>query len=265
MAWEPGMFGEAPGTWPKMTHPTASEFGGIPAMRFESASRSPDTASFSKGPLGIMVFYKWLYEKTKGNLRGTSVQAVAPITEIYFRYSIMAESSVWQGFDETGMKLPGLQNSNWMTVMHHSAPGNLAYSPPYNSATQKIEWKTYFGGLSDIQPNQYYAGNWMPAGIFMQPDTWHTVEQHVRLNTVQADGTANPDGLIEVWIDDKLVLNLTNVRIQNFPSGTTREINRVYGLIYHGGNKQSPLTPIHYRVTGVALAKKRIGMPKRTD
>jgi hypothetical protein len=270
MAWEPGLYGEAPTTWPKMTHPTEHGFGGIASMRFESCSRSPDTVTGSNAHLGlgIMVFYKWLYENTRGNLRGSWVNDAAegPITEMYFRYSIMAESSVWQGFDETGMKLPGLQNGGdgaWMSVMHHSAPGHVQYSPPYNSATQKIEWETYFGGLSDVQPNPYYAGNWMPSGIFMQPDTWHTVEQHVRMNTVQHDGTANPDGIAQVWVDDVLQVDLQNIRLQNFPPGTTREINRVYGLIYHGGNKQSPLTPIHYRVTGLCAAKRRIGAPKR--
>jgi hypothetical protein len=63
-------------------------------------------------------------------------------------------------------------------------------------------------------------------------------------------------------LDDELIVSRTNFVIHRDTGPNPIEINQVHGQIYHGG-RNVPLTPIHYRVTGFALAKRRIGSPQR--
>ena len=76
------------------------------------------------------------------------------------------------------------------------------------------------------------------------------------------DGTPNADAVLEAWFDDELVFSKRNFVIHRYTGPNPIEINRVHGQIYHGG-RNVPLSPIHYRVTGFALAKRRIGVPQR--
>ena len=97
----------------------------------------------------------------------------------------------------------------------------------------------------------------------MLPDTWHCMEQHFKPNTMNPDGTPNADAVLEAWFDDVLVYSRKNFVIHT-SMVTPNEITLFHGQLFHGGGKV-PLTPIHYRVTGFAIAKRRIGAPQRLN
>ena len=70
---------------------------------------------------------------------------------------------------------------------------------------------------------------------YLIPNQWHCLEQHLRLNTRNADGTFNSDGLMEAWFDDELVYRQENLLLHTYTGRCPIEINGIHGQIYHGG------------------------------
>ena len=273
----PNSYGDAPNSWPKLFFTTAPEFGNIPAGRFESQSLTPNTTKSGTGSgalNGVDIFQmnKYFNQNTRGMWTGSAVGNV-PLNDVYMRYCFMAEASVWAGINENGMKLPGLQvgggelPGEWMWHSIPGAPNSTPYKPPY-ALSDPIRLTTYFHG-GDLQAGSVYGKSWIqPPTHDIKPDTWYCVEQRLKVNSRQADGTGNSDGLMDVWINDALVLSFRNIKIKDWrnwhPVTKPVEVWAFNGLIYHGGQNHTPAVPIHYRVTGVVLAKKRIGMPRRS-
>jgi len=231
--------------WPKVTFVDAPEYG-MKAARFESMSLNPDTRIAGAGS-DIMVWRKYLNENTRQMWTGTALGS-SPLNDLYLRYCFMLEADVWTGINEVGVKLAGFATGSISTVMWHARP----------DAQNRIRLTTYwFGG--DLQPGTF-GGDWLQ-GHYLEPDRWYCVEQHFKVNTRNADGSINDDAELDVWLDDQLIFTRRNFRVH---SSTTMpvEIQQVHGQIYHGG-RNTPFTPIHYRMTGFALAKRRIGMPQR--
>ena len=264
-------YGDAPNTWPKLLFTKSpAEWGGIPVGRFESVSTATLSQAYQGVGQNIMLMRKYFNENTREMLSGTTLGKV-PLNDLYMRYCIMFESDIWQGINESGMKLPGLETKDWghgdmVTVMWHSSPAP-AYNPPY-STSNPMYLSTYFHGKPDFQPfDPWYGNDWIKPPyhdrIYIQPDMWYCIEQHLIMNSMQPNGTGNYDGLFDMWINDELVLSMRNIKIRDYnPSANDPvEIQQFYGLIYHGGIGKTPIAPIHYRITGVALAKRRIGMP----
>ena len=233
-------------TAPHVTFVDAPEFG-IKAARFQSHSLTPDTRINGEGS-DIMVWRKYLNENTKQMWTGTALGR-AELNDLYLRYCFMLESDVWVGFNELGMKLAGFASGSTIsTVMWHAQP----------DAQNRIRLTTYwFGG--NLQPGTH-GGDWLQ-GYYLDPGQWYCIEQHFKVNTRNADGSINDDAELDVWLDDRPVYSRRNFRVHSSPT-IPIEIQQVHGQIYHGG-RNTPLTPIHYRVTGVALAKRRIGVPQR--
>lgn len=61
----------------------------------------------------------------------------------------------------------------------------------------------------------------------LQVGKWYTIKQYVKLNTINANGTPNNNGIVKVWIDGKLELNYTN-----FVLAGTRSV-KVNGIAFH--------------------------------
>lgn len=57
---------------------------------------------------------------------------------------------------------------------------------------------------------------------------WYSVKQHIRINALD-----RPDALIEVWIDEKKVLNLTGIRLRLQDLG---QIDSFFFSTFFGGN-----------------------------
>jgi hypothetical protein len=258
----PNLYDDNPGTWPKISFTTAPEFGNIAVARFESYS---DPDGLNASGMGIVQMQKYFNSNYKEMFTGTALGSV-PLNDLYVRYAIMAESDVWDGMNESGMKLPGFQGRSGTitdTWMHHSSPGNVNYSPPYNSSTQQIKLQTYFHG-GDIQAGETFGKNWLnPPSYVLQPDTWNSIEHHWIMNSKQGDGTGNSDGLLEVWFNDELILSFPNAKFRDYFNTTDPvQIQGFHLLVYHGGQGHVPIVPIHYRITGVCLSRRRIGAIK---
>ena len=224
----------------------------------------------SLGVSDIMLLRKYFNENTRQMLSGTTLGNV-PRNGLFMRYCIMFEADIWQGINETGVKLPGLTTSDRGlgsidTVMWHSSPAP-AYNPPY-STSNPMYLTTYFHGKPDLQPfDPYYGNDWIKPPyhdrIYIQPDMWYCIEHHLIVNSMQSNGTGNHDGSFDMWINDELVLSLRNIKMRDYTLSPVDpvEIQQFYGLIYHGGMNSVPAQPIHYRMTGLVVAKRRIGMP----
>jgi hypothetical protein len=245
-------------SWPKIEFVDVPEFG-TRAARFESDARSLGTirGDTGHGPT-IMNWRKYVNSNTKEMSSGTALGNV-PLNDLYLRYCVMLEEDAWTGMNELGVKLGGLtgrsdgRGTNKVAVVFwHAKPDSQG----------RIRLTTYWFG--DDLMEDGYGGDYIQ-GKYLLPNTWHCLEQHLKVNTVNPDGTPNADAVLEAWIDDELVYSRHNFVIHryNYHAGTyPLEINQVHGQIYHGG-QQTPLTPIHYRVTGFALSHKRIGAPQR--
>ena len=241
-------------SWPKVEFVDVPEFG-TRAARFESRSLTPYTRVGNDGST-IMNWRKYINQNTKEMYTGTAVGTV-PMTDLYLRYCIVLEQDVWTGINELGVKLGGLiGRADGQGV---EAGGPFWYAKP--DALGRIRLTTYWYGDSGITDSTGYGGDWIQ-GKYLLPNTWHCLEQRLRLNTMNPDGTPNADAVLEAWFDDQLAYSKSSFVIHHYPGPLPIEINQVHGQIFHGG-AATPLTPIHHRVTGFVLAKRRIGAPKR--
>jgi hypothetical protein len=89
-----------------------------------------------------------------------------------------------------------------------------------------------------------------------QLNRWYWLEFHVRLNTL-----GKPDGLLEAWVDDKLVMRHTDV--------TYRTYNSVWGNFQHaavwGGGGGTISQQQYFWVDHTVISTTRIGSPGGTS
>ena len=220
------------------------------AARFESPSLSPDTRIPNNDSSQIMNWHKYLNQNTKAMWTGTALGSV-PMNDLYLRYCLMLEPDILVGMNEIGVKLAGfkaLPQNVVSTTMWHAQP----------DAQGRIRLTTYWWG-EGLQTDKWWAAD-LITGRYLIPGQWHCLEQHLKLNSMNPDGTPNADAVMEAWLDDALIFSKSNFVIHRY-TGPNLGIDAVHGQIYHGG-QSVPLKPIHYRMTGFALAKRRIGMPR---
>jgi hypothetical protein len=222
---------------------------------------------------GVSWVQRWLWPNDdQQGIGGARGYTTTPITEMWFRFTIMFESDVLTGMDEIGLKLPQF-------ITESDAGGELAYTLwmlKAHSGQQYWHLKTYFGDPpygdlanwgsgpnNDIRIGQWLAanstgttGNPVDKRIF--PDTWHDYELHVKMSS--APGVA--DGIREAWFDGELLWSHQNCITHS--SGPSNDIRLVRMQIYHGGNSSWPTQQIHVRNTGYAISHtRRIGRTKR--
>jgi hypothetical protein len=200
----------------------------------------------------VMNWRQYINENTRQvSGEGRAVGNV-PQTDLYLRYCIMMESDVPLGMTELGVKLSGFAGPPGMgvgTIFWHARP----------DAQGRVRLTTYWFG-KDLTDPTGFGGDHIQ-GKYLVPNQWHCLEQHLRLNTRNPDGTFNADAVLEAWFDDELVFRKENFVIHEYSGPLPIEINSIAGHIFHGGNL-TPSFPIHWRYTGFALAKRRIGMPR---
>jgi hypothetical protein len=286
-------YGDAPDTWPKLFFTTVPQYGNIPAMRFESGD--VNTTSWGQGfslGLGIASFWKFFDNNRRRleTLTGTSLWTGGHTEPLYMRYSVMLESDYWTELNELGVKLPGLavigynQNLGWVgngnychLWMHYSYPGQhfnptgtAQYAAPYTYPDDPTCFQTYFAG-EDLWRGSGTSKNWLPqydepGGVVVHPGAWHTVEQRWKMNTGTPGQPANFDGEVDLWIDDVLLFSMRNARFRYQFDATLYDppgaIDQFRGIIMHGGQDHKPLGPLHFSITGICLANRRIGKTK---
>lgn len=111
-----------------------------------------------------------------------------------------------------------------------------------------------------------YDGDYARMGtICLQKERWYCIEQHVKLNSVSnvdpqtRDGTPDPNGVFEVWVDGVKVYSKTDIRWRKTPDSVMQDAPWLNW--YHGGRKK-PKEKHHYRIGNVVVAKRYIGPMK---
>lgn len=162
-----------------------------------------------------------------------------PAKTMWVSYKIKLE----EGFDfRRGGKLPGLC-------------GGKAYSGGNKPASKGDGWSARIMWRPNGSIHQYmyyveqegkYGDYWawqdeLSTPSHFIPGKWHTVITQISLNTVQpGTTTGNHDGVLRSWLDGKLVLEKTNLRLVDFEDQT---VDIFYISTFHGGddNSWSPL------------------------
>ena len=90
-----------------------------------------------------------------------------------------------------------------------------------------------------------------------QPKRWYCMELHLRLNTPGAKPgeRGKRDGLIELWMDDKLIGHVEGVRFRHVAE---LKIDRLFINAYFGGRRTSPRKQV-ILYDNFVVAKKKIG------
>lgn len=166
---------------------------------------------------------KVMYPKGSLGPKQGGIQFVKPLPiaeEYYLNYYIKFK----EGFDFVlGGKLPGLTSGGEkFTGGFHPDKGE-GWSARY-MWKKEGEMILYFYHL-DMKDKW---GDVVKMNVFFTPGKWYRITQHIKLN--DAD---NFNGLMEVWVDGKKVINDEKVRYRLAPLGL---IDTFYFSTFHGGN-----------------------------
>lgn len=85
-----------------------------------------------------------------------------------------------------------------------------------------------------------YGDNW--AHTHVTKGEWHRITQHVKLNTTSG-GSANADGVLEQWVDDKKAVDRHDMRWTNYPD---KEGVDYSCTVWYGGGEPSPIDQAIY-------------------
>jgi hypothetical protein len=180
--------------------------------------------------------------------------------EIYFRYYLRLADD-WLRASEGG-KMPGLAGTYgmagwggrpWDGFKGWSMRGSYHLPPPGHPARGQVMLGTY---AYDSKTNKYgeplsWPGSALAA--LVEPDRWVCVEQRLRLNTPGTPG--KEDGLFQVWVDGRLVMDRENLRLRDAPD---IHIQEVWMNFFHGGTAAAP-ADMHAYIDNVVIARRYIG------
>jgi hypothetical protein len=164
----------------------------------------------------------------------------------YARWCLYIEDDVAAGFNETGMKLPGLSNDD--SGQGQSVSSRTEHSPPGPNNGGLYGFLTYdysiaSGGGFGVITN---------ANALLRSGRWYSFEQHLVMNT---PGVA--DGVYQLWVNGNLTLDRSNALFRS-SSGVKPTI--LHLNVYHGGLNATK-SPLHYRIAKVAVSTSYIGIP----
>ncbi|MBL8484966.1 MAG: hypothetical protein JNJ60_22410, partial [Rhodocyclaceae bacterium] len=138
-----------------------------------------------------------------------------------------------------------------------------ATSPLYSSDYRPLHYYTYHADQVDFYGDEMA---WRGGLLGIVPkNTWVCIDQYVKLNTLNPDGSGNRDGVLKTWIDGRLTLEVTNLRMRHWPGNFAGADNiKIFGSwlnFYHGGQTpaQSPMT---LYMSDFVLAREFIGPGK---
>lgn len=186
-----------------------------------------------------------------------------PAKTMWVSYKIKIE----EGFDfRKGGKLPGLC-------------GGKAYSGGNKPASKGDGWSARIMWRPDGSIHQYmyyveqesnYGDYWAWQDLLSTPSRfipgkWHTVTTQIILNTVQpGTTTGNHDGVLRSWLDGKLMLEKTNLRLVDFED---QMIDIFYISTFHGGDNSdwSPLNDSYICYDDFIISKNPVDVNPEPD
>ncbi len=178
--------------------------------------------------------------------------------EMYVSYDI----KFMPGFQyQKGGKLPSVKGGSVETLGDFERPdgydgfaagmmfkedGRLVFYLYYPDSKVEEYGETFTWGTNDY-PDNYFSpsvvdfGYAQGAASYAKPGVWHNVTYRTVLNSVNADGSANFDGLLEAYFDGKLVLQMTKLL---FRRTATLGIDCFRMVTFFGGNTDIWRNPI---------------------
>ncbi len=146
-----------------------------------------------------------------------------PVDEAVAEYRVRFDAD----FDWTnGGKLPGLTGGT-------SATGG---KPDPNGFSSRYMWRKDGNLVVYLYHSEQKGrfGDDLPLGkqLLLPAGGWHTLKQHVKLNTA-----GKPDGVLQVWVDGKLLLDRHDLRWRL--AGQDWGINHFLFSTFHGGSSDA--------------------------
>ena len=197
---------------------------------------------------------KVIYPKQKFGSKNSGIQFKVnlekSVEEVYYSYKVFFV----RDFDfNKGGKLPGVAGGD----IKYALSGNK--SDGIKAWSVRAMWRKQGQLVQYIyHPNQLknYGDDfiWKLQGkeVFIQPEKWHLIETKIKLNTP----TLN-DGIIQVWFDKKMVLNLKNFK---FRKVSKLKIDQFIFCTFFGGNNKSwaPKNECYAYFDNIVIIKKNI-------
>ena len=172
--------------------------------------------------------------------------------ELYLRYNLRF-GSTWT--NEQNGKLPGFGGTygvgGWGGKASNGTNGWSArgkFGEPCENGKINLGSYVYHADMS----GQFGSGFSWTDGCSngLNKNQWYAIEYYVRVNT---PGQRN--GILRGWIDDKLVMEKTDLR---FDDTGDFKIERVWMNVYHGGAKVAP-QDMHLFIDNVVVSQEPIG------
>lgn len=179
--------------------------------------------------------------------------------EVYFRYYLRIAASWLKAAD--GAKLPGLAGTYgragwggraWDGSAGWSLRGAVSTAIPQDHAARGrllLSTYAYHAGADGRYGESLIWADAALAGL-VTTDQWVCIEQRVRLN---APGAA--DGVLQVWVDGRLALDRSDLRLRDRPD---IRIEEVWMNVFHGGAGAAP-QDLHLYLDQVVVARRYIG------
>ena len=172
---------------------------------------------------------------------------------LHLRYYVRFEP----GFDfRLGGKLPGLMGGG---SSQSRSGGNQPDGT--NGWTLRFMWGREGRAVvyAYLPPGKYHQGTWGQSLALNRNFTegkWHCIEQFVQVNTVGEE-----DGVLKVWFDGELALDLTDVTYRTVDNENGR-VGGFYFSTFHGGNTADwgPHVDSYAQFDGFVLATERVGL-----
>ncbi len=74
-----------------------------------------------------------------------------------------------------------------------------------------------------------------------ESNRFYTIKQHIKMNTVNQHQEGNRDGVIKIWVDDRLLLNCTNIRFRDVAELSIDSL--LFNTFFGGNTAQSSAHP----------------------
>jgi hypothetical protein len=192
------------------------------SLRSDLAARWTGVRKSMSMDNGVPVF-TGVFEANKfGGPQGHNIRLpIKPGHEYTFEYRIRFDGN----FDfSRGGKIPGLAGGN--------APTGCV-NVDANGFSARMMWREngkLIGYLYD-QDQSVDCGDGIATPFTFTRDMWHQVKERVRINTGK-----NHDGILQVWLNDKMVIDRSNV--EYMVESPTNRINTVLFHSFFGGSTQ---------------------------
>lgn len=174
-----------------------------------------------------------------------------PIRALYVRYAVVIEEDVEFAFNETGMKLGGIepmsngQGCRGTNIFWYAPPsGGQTELCMYNDSASFGEEHGTVGGQFPSHPI-VDLGDVLNLEVLMVQNTDHNTS----------------DGIMGMWLNNTNLIWREGMKWHDTPpSNGVVEVNHIHNQIYHGGNGNAPTAEMHHRTMGWCAAY-RAGQP----